>query len=456
MLAGAVSGLVAADAPRLTSAANQQEKRPWVAKSIATFKGHTVKVQSAALSPDGRLAALYRADASDTGWRYVDFASGAAHQLRAIDASTFQSSAGWSGSMPAEWRYTMGRSATGAATLAVRAPGATLRVGARVALVEDTVHFMSGDVSLFGKLIRPAGAGPWPVLVFVHGSDATPSVDRLWDPYFFAAHGVAMFVFDKRGTGRSGGQYLQLFSTLSDDVVAATRLLPARADVDSTHIGLAGFSQGGWVAPLAARKDPGVRFVLVGYGMAMSVSEEDRLEAPLKLRERGFGEQDIREFEELNALIHRTAEHKFADGWGEIESKLTQYRDRRWLAELPQMETWAGSMLKMGLAQAKVVVPKMFETFIDPFYDPVPTLEALDIPMLWLLGGDDIEAPPGPTIEVLARLERSGKPVTTRIFPGADHGIIEFELRDGRRVRTRYAPGYFDAMAEWVARQVRR
>ncbi len=406
--------------------------------------------------PDGRIAALYRADASDTGWRYVDFASGAAHQLRQNDSTRFQSSSAWSGSAPADWRYASQTTTRGVTTLEVRAPDQPPRRGVRVSFEEDTVRFTSGGVSLFGKLVRPAGAGPWPVVVYVHGSDATASVDRLWDPYFFAAHGVAMFVFDKRGTGRSGGQYLQLFSTLSDDVAAATRLLRTHATLDPTRIGLAGYSQGGWVAPLAARKDPRVRFVLVGYGMAMSVSEEDRLEAPLKLRERGFGDQDVREFEELNASIHRSAEHKFADGWGEIESKLAQYRDRRWLAELPQMETWAGSMLKMGLAQAKVVVPKMFETFIDPFYDPVPTLEALDIPMLWLLGGEDIEAPTGPTIAVLARLEREGKPVTTRIFPGADHGIIEFAIRAGRRVRTRYAPGYFDAMADWVTQQVRR
>ncbi len=403
-----------------------------------------------------RFAALHRADQTDSGWRYVDFATGKAHHLARVDSATWTSDTTWAGVTPPRVRYEAGRSARGEATLTVREVGRPARVGVRVPVVEDTARIASGEITLFAKLVRPAGRGPWPVVVFVHGSDATPSVDRMWDPYFFAAQGVAMLVFDKRGTGKSGGQYLQLFSTLSDDVVAATHWLRTRPDVDTTHIGLAGFSQGGWVAPLAASKDRGVKFVLVGYGMAMPVSEEDRLEAPLKLRERGYGDADIREFEELNSAIHHTAERKFVDGWGEVEAKLAQYRDRAWLGELKTMETWAGSLVQMGMEQAKQVVPRMFETYIDPFYDPVPTLERLDVPMLWLLGGDDIEAPPGPTIAVLARLRAAGKPVTTRIFPHADHGIIEFTLVSGRRVRTHYAPGYFDAMAKWVKTQVGR
>jgi uncharacterized protein len=120
-----------------------------------------------------------------------------------------------------------------------------------------------------------------------------------------------------------------MFTTLADDVVAATRWLRQQPSVDTARIGLAGFSQGGWVAPLAASKDSGIRFVLVSYGMTMSVAEEDRLEAPLKLRQLGFSDADIREFEQLNAAIHRAAERSFADGWTNVEATVATYRDRR-------------------------------------------------------------------------------------------------------------------------------
>ena len=62
----------------------------------------------------------------------------------------------------------------------------------------------------------------------------------------------------------------------------------------------------------------------------------------------------------------------------------------------------------------------------------------------------DIEAPPEPTLQVLARLRAQGKPVTVRVFPNADHGLQDFVVRDGKRVRTQYANGYFPALLKWL------
>ncbi len=452
----------------------RSRRTPPIARSLTVAAllavASLVRGQSAPTSPvgqdatgawrmrDGGVVALYQTAPNDSGWRFVDFRSGASHQLFARDSVRFTSSDAWAGTTPASNTYTVSRDARGRATgLTVARAGAPARRGQRVALREDTASFTSGDVTLFGKLVRPAtGTGPWPVVVYVHGSDNTPSVDRVWEPYLLAAHGVAMFVFDKRGTGRSGGTYTQMFSTLASDVVAATKWLRQQPAVDSTRIGLAGFSQGGWVAPLAASKDPGIRFVLVGYGMTMSVAEEDRLEAPLKLRERGFNDGDISEFEQLNAAIHRAAEQRFAAGWGEVETTVAKYRDRSWLTALPSMQTWAGVILGMGIEQAKVAMPAMLETFIDPFYDSVPTLEALDIPMLWLIAGDDIEAPPGPTIAALARLRSNGKKFQTKVFPHTDHGMTEFSMDGTHRSRTRYAPDYAPTMVRWIVEQVER
>jgi dipeptidyl aminopeptidase/acylaminoacyl peptidase len=92
----------------------------------------------------------------------------------------------------------------------------------------------------------------------------------------------------------------------------------------------------------------------------------------------------------------------------------------------------------------------MFQHHFQPFYDPVPTLERLGIPMLWLMAGRDIEAPPQPTLDVLARLRAQGKPVTVVVYPNADHGLQDFVVRDGRRVRTKYADGWFHTLRAWL------
>ena len=40
--------------------------------------------------------------------------------------------------------------------------------------------------------------------------------------------------------------------------------------------------------------------------------------------------------------------------------------------------------------------------------------------------------------------------LTVVVFPKADHGIVEFERKDGKRVSTRFSPGYFDLMVDWI------
>lgn len=396
--------------------------------------------------------------------RITHFDSGKSHKLLPLRDLRFQSSAEWESESPAAFGYqfTLGRDGS-ADTVTIQALGSQTH-GAqggnsnlsakRVKLHEEIVTFKSGEVELFGKLTLPSSnlKRPLKTVIFVHGSDPVASVDQEWLPHLLAVNGIATFVFDKRGTGCSKGQYVQHFDVLANDVVAAVNRLKTRQDIDKTAIGLAGFSQGGWVAPLAALKDPSIKFVVVGYGLTMSIADEDRLEAPLKLKALGVDDVSIAEYQELNAALHKVAREKFAN-WHEFDAAMEKFKDRPWLVTAKSMQTWIGVMLQMGVPQAKHAAPQMFEHFFMPFYEPVPTLEKLRAPMLWLIAGQDIEAPPERTIETLKRLRGSGKPFSTVVFPNADHGMQEFELRDGKRIRTRYAKGYFATLLKWVKSQ---
>src|SRR3546814_11221231 len=65
--------------------------------------------------------------------------------------------------------------------------------------------------------------------------------------------------------------------------------------------------------------------------------------------------------------------------------------------------------------------------------------------------GDDSEAPPGETMRRLRALAGEGRPITTMVFPGTDHGIVAFETgADGKRSETRYAEGYLRMLADWI------
>ena len=65
----------------------------------------------------------------------------------------------------------------------------------------------------------------------------------------------------------------------------------------------------------------------------------------------------------------------------------------------------------------------------------MPVLSNLNVPQLWILGGQDRDAPPFATLRRLDELGKAGRPITTIVFPQADHGMYEFETdADGERV----------------------
>src|SRR4029077_130072 len=69
------------------------------------------------------------------------------------------------------------------------------------------VAFQSGAVRLAGTVYSPASAGRHPAVIFAHGSG---EVDRTADLFlgdFLARHGIAVLLYDKRGVGKSSGEW---------------------------------------------------------------------------------------------------------------------------------------------------------------------------------------------------------------------------------------------------------
>ena len=84
-------------------------------------------------------------------------------------------------------------------------------------------------------------------------------------------------------------------------------------------------------------------------------------------------------------------------------------------------------------------------------YDPMPVLRNLDASQLWILGGDDTDAPSAETARLLRGLIAQGRPITLAVFPNAGHGIYEYETTaDGTRVSTRNSDGYFAMMRDFI------
>jgi pimeloyl-ACP methyl ester carboxylesterase len=113
--------------------------------------------------------------------------------------------------------------------------------------MRQDVQFPSGDGACAAWLYRPAGAGPYPIVVMGHGLSAVKEM-RL-DAYAerFRAAGYACLVFDYRHFGASSGEPRQLLDIKRqlEDWSSAVDFARSRRDVDPSRVVIWGTSFGG-------------------------------------------------------------------------------------------------------------------------------------------------------------------------------------------------------------------
>ena len=320
--------------------------------------------------------------------------------------------------------------------------------GARIAFDIIPTTFQGNGVTLRGRLVLPKGNGRVPVMVTVHGSENYSGVDRYHMQNLFPAYGIGVFVYDKRGTGGSSGKYTQDFYLLSDDAKAAVLEARRLAGKRAGRVGLSGGSQGGWVAPLTATKTP-VDFVSVGFGMAEGPLAEDREQVMLDLRNAGYGDDVQAKAREVTDATGVIVASRGARGWEQMDAVRAKYGQAPWWNAMKGEFT--GLVVQHTREQLEKMAPELEQgTTWD--YDPMPVLRAVKAPQLWMIAGDDLEAPPQETRKRLAALAAEGRPMTAYEFPHTDHGIIAFEIdAKGERKSTRVADGYYRMQIDWIS-----
>lgn len=124
------------------------------------------------------------------------------------------------------------------------------------------------DLSLNGWLIKPYhfdASKKYPVLMFVYGGPGSQTVNNSWDsrylPWFqyMAAQGYVVVSVDNRGTGARGEEfkkctYLNLGRLEVADQVAAANYFKKQSYVDSSRVGIFGWSFGGYMSSMCMTK----------------------------------------------------------------------------------------------------------------------------------------------------------------------------------------------------------
>lgn len=136
---------------------------------------------------------------------------------------------------------------------------------------EQDVTVGAGEWALPGTLTLPAGPGPFPAVVLVHGSgpndrDETigpnkPFRDLAWG---LACRGVSVLRYEKRTKQHAARFTADLLATLTvkeetiDDALLAVACLRGTPDIDPNQVYVLGHSLGGYLLPRIGAADPNI------------------------------------------------------------------------------------------------------------------------------------------------------------------------------------------------------
>lgn len=149
--------------------------------------------------------------------------------------------------------------------------------------IEQITLKADDNTPLYGKLIYPTGfdsTKQYPVIVYLYNgpgvqllSNSFPFSGNLWYEYM-AQHGYIVFTMDGRGSSNRGvkfehATFRQLGTVEMDDQLKGVEFLKSRSFVDSTRMGIHGWSFGGFMTTSFMLRKPGVFACGVAGGPVM-------------------------------------------------------------------------------------------------------------------------------------------------------------------------------------------
>ena len=305
------------------------------------------------------------------------------------------------------------------------------------------LEFSSNGTMIRGTLFSPSGQGPFPAVVMIHG--AAPTSRKEYGEYVreLLLRDIAVFVYDKRGFGHSGGDmWVSGFRDLAYDAIYAAERIGGTPNIDAKRVGLLGFNQGGRVAEYADSLSTIPAFVVSISAPPVSPKEQSEFFVrQLVAEQSGPGEVADRfnrfmaeyltyvrnrdNFERVKALRDSIVEA------GDMEYLDRQFRlsDFEYIVAPDSLPSWRETRLNPSAR--------------DYFYNPFPQVQRTETPHLFIFGGSDQINPIMLGAQRLEPLIKDGK-VDLKSYLEADHNM---------RHEQRFPNGYFDHIAQWIKKQ---
>lgn len=296
--------------------------------------------------------------------------------------------------------------------------GAPLSSAQSHSVVEVT--YLNGSTELVASLLIPDGEGPFPGVVLVHGS-GTSDRSNPWTSAYASAlveSDIVVLHPDKRGSGESAGDWRTVsFDVLAEDVVAGVDELVSTSVVDTSRIGLIGFSQGGHIIPLAASKSSEVDLIVNISGSVVPILDQIGDELKHMAEREGLSDDQV----QLVARIHDHGVSFVKNG----ESAWSAYSQALRSAD------------SLGIAETEVLAGFPTEQTSPAWdflrtigdFDPLPLWQSLNVPTVFIYGGRDTNVDVFKSAAIIENtLSRSGLPYSMLLFRNNGHALYRDDV----------------------------
>lgn len=307
------------------------------------------------------------------------------------------------------------------------------------------VTFENSGLKLSGTLFSPKGVQNGSAVIVVQQASTKTRDNPLFVQIAetFTSIGYSVFLYDRRGYGASEGSTSRpSYTTMALDAVAAKKAIGQTDKVHPRKIGFWGLSQGGWIAMEAA--------TISNPAFVISVS------APLTTP----GEQ--MNFLSYNYILTRYNEEAALQALEARQSVMNEYfvgeisyDSASSILNTIENEPW----FKYAFMPSSDELPVNVEetSWINEMkYNPIPAYNNVKAPLLFILGGEDMDIPVKRTLEITVESGQHPKreivviPEANHLMRIGDDPNEDYDLEDGPILSN--SDKYFLKMGEWIGR----
>ena len=279
---------------------------------------------------------------------------------------------------------------------------------------------------------------------------------------YLTRNGIAVFNFDDRGIGESSGSLVNAtLEMLAGDVGAITRYFSQKHDTIPafSNIIVLGHSKGGLVGGIAAAENKKIDKLILMSSPGLPMSEILAYQYSRKIKNGPLtDEQKQNQIAAIKKMLMAVANDK------DVNKAKENYNNQllAYMKMLPD-SVQASIRSEVNSSDLKAAAKKITEVRlrIAEFakrtamlnYNPAVDLRKLDIPVLVLFGGKDVQV----TVEmnkepIKQALEEAGVPYKIKIFPDANHLYQETKSKDAAysALKDEFVDGFLKTVAEWI------